>query len=333
MEHNTDFKYIVHNPQKEDCPVCSMFNTLYEKKGFYTFQRLPEAVGQGGAQRYQLSPAVEIFVTDTTFHETFTLESEAGVVPRYSLAFCLREPLDWRMGDSRKEYRIGEGESYLSNGFTEKSACTYVAQRRFSGISLQYKPEAVGKLMTQREDGKSSALQKVIGSGFVIRRFSPHIRMLLNDILNCRYTGDIKRIYLEGKALELLAVYLDENLLEEEAADPLRKLSAGDIQALYQAKEILDGNIPCAPTIGQLSRLACLNEFKLKAGFRELFGMPVHAYIIDKRLELARRLIKEKGISVTEASYLVGYSNTNYFTLKFKEKFGIKPSEYRKDRG
>lgn len=74
--------------------------------------------------------------------------------------------------------------------------------------------------------------------------------------------------------------------------------------------------------------MVCINEYKLKTGFKELFGIPVHSYVIDKRMELARFLIKEKKVSVTEAVVHVGYSDASHFAEKFRRKYGVNPSEY-----
>ncbi|WP_235839169.1 helix-turn-helix transcriptional regulator [Clostridium sp. Marseille-P2415] len=318
----------IYNPNKMDCPVSSMFNNLYGADSFQSEQQIPEGIGKGYGKRYILGPFMEIFISDTTFYENLTIREEIHVSPHYGLAFCLKDPLHWRMDDSRKEYLIGCEESYIFNGLSGNTSCTYYADKRFFGISLLYNPEVIGDLIACM--GNKTVAQKCNENMFYVKKLSPNIRLILNEMICCQYCGDVKKIYLEGKALELLAVYLDELVFENGRSDTLLKLSPADMEALYHARRILDENIVLAPTIGQLSRLTCLNEYKLKAGFRKVFGMPVHSYIIDKRLELARFLMAEQRLGVTETALLVGYSNTNYFTEKFKSKYGIKPSEYRK---
>lgn len=330
MVKNTVPKYRVFNPEKADCPVSNLFNSLYKADAFQSEQRIPVEVGRGYGRRYILNPSMEFFISDATFYEDITMREEIRDSAGHFLMFCMEDPFHWRVDGSGKEYEIGCGESYILSGLSGNNSCTYYAGKRFLGLSLQYDPDAMTGMAAYMGKGDTFTAFGSGQSGFNAKRFSPNIRMILNDIIHCRYRGDIKRIYLEGKALELLAVYLDELILEDGRSDILPILSSADVEALHHARRILDSNMVSPPTIGQLSRLVCLNEFKLKAGFRELFGMPVHAYIIDKRLELARLLMEERGLNVAEASLLVGYSNTNYFTKKFKTKYGIKPSEYRK---
>jgi AraC-like DNA-binding protein len=99
------------------------------------------------------------------------------------------------------------------------------------------------------------------------------------------------------------------------------------MESLHKAGRIIDENITSPPTIGKLARLVCLNEYKLKRGFKELFGMPVHAYVIDKRLERARFLLESEKLKVAEAAQLVGYSESGRFAEKFRQKYGVNPSE------
>lgn len=155
--------------------------------------------------------------------------------------------------------------------------------------------------------------------------------MILNDIANCPYRDHIRRIYLEGKVLELIAVYMNELILESGSHYPSAKLSSSDRESLHKARKILDENIASPPTIGKLARLVHINEYKLKTGFKKLFGVPVHAYIIDKRLGMARFLMEDKKLRVTEAALLVGYSDASHFAEKFRKKYGVNPSKCTKN--
>lgn len=47
------------------------------------------------------------------------------------------------------------------------------------------------------------------------------------------------------------------------------------------------------------------------------------------RIHEARRLLREKNVSVREVSMLVGYYDANYFAKVFKRITGMNPSEYR----
>lgn len=329
MNNNAALKYKVYNPEKKDCPVSRMFNSLYMADEFQREQQIPEDVGKGYGIRYVLNQSTEIFISDATFYENITIQEEAYTSPHYGLSFCLEDPFRWQMDGSRKEYEMSCGESYIFNGLSGSNSSTYRAGMRFLGLSFQYSPDVIYDMVAHMSKRNASRMPECNENPFYLKKFSPRIKLILNDILHCQYRGSIKKIYLEGKVLELLAVYQYELILETERSNTPPRLSSADVDALHHARKILNDNLVSPPTIRLLARLVCLNEYKLKAGFRELFGMPIHAYIIDKRLELSRLLILEQELSVAEAALLVGYSNTNHFTEKFKIKYGIRPSEYR----
>ncbi|MNC10859.1 Regulatory protein PchR [compost metagenome] len=128
--------------------------------------------------------------------------------------------------------------------------------------------------------------------------------------------------------LELFAVYLNESLYEAERIPAGIKLSREDIRSLHLAKELLQRDYAQPPTLAGLSRLVCLNEFKLKKGFKEMFGSTVHAYVIEQRLQHAHRLLEQGRMSVSEAAAQVGYGNISHFAAAFRTRFGTSPGEY-----
>ena len=59
-------------------------------------------------------------------------------------------------------------------------------------------------------------------------------------------------------------------------------------------------------------------------------GESIPNYVNKLRIEDAKGLLKSTSLSTTEIAYLVGYTDSNYFSALFKEKVGVSPREYRK---
>ncbi|AOT73260.1 helix-turn-helix domain-containing protein [Geosporobacter ferrireducens] len=323
-------KYRIFNPQNRNCSVCAVFNSIYGSDSFQKEMDIPEEAGKGYCRRTIVKPSMEINISDVTFYERITMK-ESLRNPQYCLAFCLGEALQWSVEENKKEYVLECGESYIFDGNQGNSICSYNPGQRFWGVSVQLDAETIANFVHHM--GKEHFCHGLSygNSLFYKRKFSPAIKLILNDMMNCRYGDHVKRIYLEGKILELVAVYIDEIICENGALYSSVKLSSADVLSLHKARKVVDENMASPPTIGKLARMVCLNEYKLKAGFKELFGMPVHAYIIDKRLERARFLMEDKKLRVTEAALLVGYSDASHFAEKFRKKYGINPSEYTKN--
>jgi AraC-like DNA-binding protein len=104
-------------------------------------------------------------------------------------------------------------------------------------------------------------------------------------------------------------------------------LSRSDMENLKKAKEIVDNHIANPVTLEKLSRMAYLNEYKLKTGFKALFGKPVYAYVLDKRMEQARLLLEKQTFHVHEVAEMAGYSDSSSFSKAFFKHYGYRPVE------
>ena len=71
---------------------------------------------------------------------------------------------------------------------------------------------------------------------------------------------------------------------------------------LSKAREILIQHIGEPITIKELSRKVAINECYLKKGFKEMFGTTIFDFYQSQRMEHARYLLYEKGLSVTDVS-------------------------------
>lgn len=157
------------------------------------------------------------------------------------------------------------------------------------------------------------------------------MQTILHQILHCPYRGGIKQMYLEGKVLELAALQFAQ-FVDEDQARP-SPIKADEIERLYQAKAILIEQSNHPPSILELARQVGLNDFKLKQGFRQVFGTTVFGYLRDHRLEHARLMLSERSLTVQQVAHAVGYTHSGYFAKAFKQKFGVNPKAYQSSRG
>jgi AraC family transcriptional activator of pyochelin receptor len=79
----------------------------------------------------------------------------------------------------------------------------------------------------------------------------------------------------------------------------------------------------------QLSRICVLNEFKLKKGFKLLFGTTIFHYLREKRMEYARKLLLDCSLSVEEVAHKLGYEHAHHFSTAFKKFYKTCPSSFK----
>jgi AraC family transcriptional regulator len=154
-------------------------------------------------------------------------------------------------------------------------------------------------------------------------------RMVLEAVLNHTYTDSLENIYINAQTQMLLLYSLDCMIGEKEIDVVNCKFLANeaDREKIIKSREILIQHIGEPITIKELSRKVAINECYLKKGFKELFGTTIFDFYQSQRMEHARYLLYEKGLSVTEVSLMLGYSSISHFSTAFKKHTGLKPCE------
>lgn len=153
-------------------------------------------------------------------------------------------------------------------------------------------------------------------------------RMAIEALLNHTYTDTLENIFINAQTQILLLYSMDCMLGEKEEVFTCKFLAnAEDREKITKAREVLLQHIGEPLTIKALSRKVAINECYLKKGFKELFGTTIFDFYQSQRMEHAKYLLYDKGLSVTEVSAMLGYSSISHFSTAFKKHTGIKPCE------
>lgn len=111
------------------------------------------------------------------------------------------------------------------------------------------------------------------------------------------------------------------------------RLSQADIGRLEAARALMQDQMDRDLTVQYLCLATGLNEFKLKEGFRKLYGTSPHRLLTELRMRRAWELL-ETGCQVAQAAYRVGYRHPANFSAAFTRFHGRAPkSVFGKRRG
>lgn len=199
-------------------------------------------------------------------------------------------------------------------------------------VKLQINPEEMGALLEGHEGQIPEMLRPVIfpskpWRAEVTQPLSPTLEHIAYQVINCPFKGAARRLFLEGKALEILAEELGG--VREPVSAQTGSYSPEDYHSLERARTILQQEYSNPPTILALSRRIGLNDFKLKRGFKDFFGITIFGYVRKLRMEKARAMLESGRYNVTEAALETGHSCLGHFAAAFKREFGVVPSQYR----
>ncbi len=153
-------------------------------------------------------------------------------------------------------------------------------------------------------------------------------RIVLQALLNHSYTDSFENIYINAQTQMLLLYSMECMVGEKEDTFTCKFLAnEADRNKISLAREILLKHISEPLTIKELSRKVAINECYLKKGFKEMYGTTIFDFFQSQRMEHAKYLLYEKGLSVTDVSLLLGYSSISHFSTAFKKHTGLKPCE------
>jgi AraC family transcriptional regulator, transcriptional activator of the genes for pyochelin and ferripyochelin receptors len=161
-----------------------------------------------------------------------------------------------------------------------------------------------------------------------IASMTPEMWLPLQQILHCPFDGCTKKIYLEGKCLELIALKLNQLARGELSTNLLRKLKAEDIERIYWARDILIQDLNHPPSLLQLARKIGFNDRKLSQGFHQVFNTTVFGYLHNYRMMQAKQLLEARRLNINEIARAVGYKSRSAFSTAFKKQFGVSPNNY-----
>ncbi len=155
-----------------------------------------------------------------------------------------------------------------------------------------------------------------------------NIRKAIEALLNHSYSDSLENIFINAQTQILLLYSMDCMFGDNEKIFTCKFLAnADDREKITKAREVLLQHIGEPLTIKELSRKVAINECYLKKGFKELFGTTIFDFYQSQRMEHAKYLLYDKGLSVTEVSLMLGYSSISHFSTAFKKHTGIKPCE------
>ena len=232
------------------------------------------------------------------------------------------------------------GNVYCRKKDTECDMCQFSASKNcvekvdsVDVVSFRFSPRQLSQFVKPRKTNDTLSENiltfKHLSSFSKVHPLCSKTRLVLEGLLNHTYSDSLENIFINAQTQMLLLYSLDCMLGEKEIDIISCKFLANeaDRDKIVNAREILIKHIGEPITIKELSRKVAINECYLKKGFKEMFGTTIFDFYQSQRMEHAKYLLYEKGLSVTEVSAMLGYSSISHFSTAFKKHTGLKPCE------
>ena len=157
--------------------------------------------------------------------------------------------------------------------------------------------------------------------------FTSSIAVVLSQILQARVHDSMKSLYFKGKIYELLSLYFNKNDDSSIEQCPFL-IDEQNVQKIRNAKDIIVDRMIDPPSLDALALEIGLPLKKLKQGFKQVYGDTVFAYLLEHKMQEARRMLDSQKYNVNEVGLKLGYSTSSHFIAAFKKKYGTTPKKY-----
>lgn len=244
--------------------------------------------------------------------EASSMPTAINVVPSSLGVELFRRRLNGELVDTQTD----KGAAY--DLFAPKQDIEISAINKDWELLIELDEQAPNALLAEAVNGLS-AFSRSISSGR-----DPSVLTLTDMTIRHLRFGEPDRLYTEGLALALTArvfALSDERMREVPTTGTDRRID--------RAIDYIEAHL-CEPmSVADLASVAAMSSSWFAACFKARTGRPVHAYVLQRRLDRARTMISGSNVPLVHVARSCGFADQAHMSRAFKARFGVRPSEGR----
>jgi len=151
-------------------------------------------------------------------------------------------------------------------------------------------------------------------------------KLLLSEIQAGNQNG---KLFIEN-IVSILAFHFAKNYSKEQSPGLVENVSGFTSKELEKALYYIDKNMSETFKIENLAEEFGISKFYFIKRFKSSTNVTPHQFIIKKKLERSKNLLKEGSLSLTDITYMLNFSDQSHFSNSFKKMYGMTPREFRK---
>ncbi|HEY3179582.1 MAG TPA: AraC family transcriptional regulator [Casimicrobiaceae bacterium] len=155
-----------------------------------------------------------------------------------------------------------------------------------------------------------------------------HIEQLVKRLLGESMTkAYATKIYAEALATEL-GVHLLRNYCVTRGS-VVEHAHGLPIYKLRRATEFIEENLREDLTLDRISEVLAMSPGHFAHAFKQTTGLAPHHYVVERRIDRAKGLLRKSDLPISEIAHRVGFRNQSHFSFAFRRATGVTPREFR----
>lgn len=242
--------------------------------------------------------------------------------------FCQNGSASFAFHGGRYKIDLDHGKSYMF--YNPENALSYelVLAPQSKVLAIFITVSQLHKLFLNDGDQQLSFLDpsRIEKKYYAEGSISSMLSIVIDQFFSMQMPENMQSLYYRGKVLEALSLHFTKDEKNEDACPFL--ISNAHAEKIREAKTLIIKEMKDPPTLKDLAKAVGLNEYQLKAGFKNVYGTTVYQYLGEYKMRHARKLLDTGDYQVAEVGYQIGYNNSSHFIAAFKKKYGLTPKKY-----
>lgn len=299
---------------------------------------IPPEWGSGTISAYHLKYGIRLISYDCMFHDDVRLVFKDRSEYPLSMAYCLYGAFKSRFESMEDEILVEQYQSLIvvnhvdedfilgfSNGNKVKARYIDINKGRFNKEFALANHDLEPHYNELFENGVDEPF-------YYNHMYSAILSRLFDQIDAIETEGLIKILLVHGLVFQILGEQLA--LYDDDLQDDVMqlKLRQYEVACIHEAARIIEEEMEESLSIQKLAYRVGINVNKLQEGFKILYHNTINGYVQEVRMNRAIFLLHYSEYSISEIVDKLGLSSKSYFSKKFKDTYGISPSEYRKNK-
>jgi AraC-like DNA-binding protein len=302
----------------------------------YTVQ-VPENYGEGTIKGINFSHGFGLLEYNCEFKEETRISFTVDKIHPLKFIYCSEGFLKHKFDEHEDIHQINQYEHIIVASTQENGhILIFPKNKKIKMNSLEISRKEFTYKLDCDIKRLSPPLEKLFGDFgaknlfYHQGKYSLEMSDCINQINNSSSKEFVRRLFLEGKAIEILSIQIQDFI--DDLADDSHKqiLRKADLDKIHLAAKILKQELASPLTVKNLAKKVGTNTTKLQEGFNLLFKTSVNNYLKKIRLEYAKEQLIIGDLNIGEIASKIGIINKSYFSRLFKEAYGVNPKELSK---
>lgn len=226
---------------------------------------VPRQLGKGYERYIEVYPQLWLTIGDYEYHDEVHFK-----IPDWDHPVQFNVHL---LGITRDSFRqIGGGHTLVSGSGVQRKMTVQVPKfQRILNIDIHMSPDLLRTFFPGKDGNLAPELGFLVKGNdwqaLIYPETNPAIQGVAQQIVNCSMQGISKRIFLQAKVMELMALQLAP-ILNAQGVQERAKLKAGTIAQIHYAKDILLMHLENPPSMLELAQRVGVSDRTLRRGFQ-----------------------------------------------------------------